>query len=333
MVSALHTLTASIDNGLQYLRSEQLAASYVQQSILEPLAAGITSLLPTIDARHVLPTTGEQSTTRCVHYTSLKTLLSWFPNDPDASPTPTLRLYDSVHLNDPDEGYYLVKVVREHAGYAWLELGERDPETAYLASFILPTSKNHATDNLVFWRMYGEGGQGLSVAFFVPTIRLRRVLYGHEQAQDTINTLTPIFDSVSDILSAVPPALHDATRASLVNCVLSSLKSILYLYKSHAYEYENECRCVVLASDLHSNSGSQAQFEYRQNSAGRHQLRHYSTLKDFSISQLLQSGSTVTIGPCVPHHNNIKHYLETMKKRRDTTVPEIEHSKIAYRQP
>ena len=48
-------------------------------------------------------------TRRFVHYTSLSTLVSMLKKSADGS-NDYLRMYDSAHFNDPDEGQYLVRI-------------------------------------------------------------------------------------------------------------------------------------------------------------------------------------------------------------------------------
>lgn len=77
---------------------------------------------------------------------------------------PCFRLYDSAHVNDPQEGRYFTHHVPEE--HKWLE--QFDTHRAYIGSFILPrTTTDDAGDNLVFWRTYGREGEGCSISLAI----------------------------------------------------------------------------------------------------------------------------------------------------------------------
>lgn len=100
--------------------------------------------------------------TTVVHYTSLTAMVSMSEAAANAHgkdpavvhPKPVFRLYDSVHLNDPDEGRYLLRQLAEH--YEWL--ADLPSRSAYIASFITPNDTG-AIDSLSFlaclWRRRG----------------------------------------------------------------------------------------------------------------------------------------------------------------------------------
>ena len=179
-----------------------------------------------------------------IHYTSIAALMSMLQdastlvsipqdasnkkkNQEDKKLKPSyLRLYDSVHLNDPDEGSYFSRNLNLPQKYNWLE--KKDVRHAYIASFILPNSKNDMSDNLIFWRTYGQEGEGCALSLSVPYSRLHEVRYGNKEVESTAETLIPILDLLDPLLE-----INDSLiKKILSEVVWESLERIRYLYKS-----------------------------------------------------------------------------------------------------
>ena len=311
-----------------YWPHSRLAALRIEQSILPLLHSALQDAVPEIESLHHLEPASDD-TTQCVHYTSIAALANILDNRRQAKPS-HLRLYDSIHLNDPGEGAYLPKQLAADKRFTWTGRRPDDaaphhsqsPESAYLTSFIMG---DDIKDNLVFWRTYGHEGLGCSLTCSVPTRCLRRVFYGADGASDTIAILAPILDTLTPIIRLTNRQVHRLLAAH----IWTSLKGILYLYKSSAYRYEQEARHLILRSHLEPD---EIRYEYRESVPGVPRIRHYVERQELEISNILPSGSIVTVGPSVPFPDNIRENLAAMAANADLHGrPELRASTISYR--
>ena len=236
------------------------------------------------------------------------------------------RLYDSVHLNDPDEGNYFVRNLNLPPKYNWL--GKKGVSHAYIASFVLPKKKKDMSDNLIFWQMYGQEGEGCSLSLPVPRSRLRRVRYGTAALKSTVEMLMRILDSLEPLLSIGKASLRESVREKLAETVWKSLERIRYLYKSGAYKHENECRFVVAESDIPDKD--KIFFEDQNLNDSPIRIKHYYEHEDLEIKTLLATGSSIRLGPRVPHAENVCYFLNTLRQRAGLAHQEIKISKIPY---
>ena len=235
-----------------------------------------------------------------------------------------LRLYDSVHLNDPDEGNYLIGSVLKK--FRWL----RNPEEshAYIASFVMPDAKKDMSNKLTFWRNYGDEGEGCSLSLPVPRSRLEKVLYGIPEAQQTAKILSPVLVSLNSLVRTAKGPLRKAVQGESARVVWSFLDRIRFLYKSSEYEYENECRFVVPESDIQDKDKIRFQYQDQNNSP---RIRHYYEDDALQINKLLVSGSSITLGPCVRYRKNVCFCLDQLKRNAGLSGTEIKCSTIPYR--
>ena len=105
---------------------------------------------------------------------------------------------------------------------------------------------------------------------------------------------------------------------------------IRYLYKSEAYEHENECRFVSTANEVQTD---EVCFEYSERGDGSPRIRHYIEPETLDIQKnLLISGSIITLGPTLPQKTNVRYYIEHSIKTilSGTTV---RCSNVPYRKP
>ena len=141
-----------------------------------------------------------------VHYTKLPTLIAILENQSKAKEVDQakadytdqveaqesyLRMYDTFHLNDPEEGQLLIRHLSQRDREGWFALN--DISHAYVASFIIPDDRKNQErgdqDNLKYWLAYGQRGRGCSIRFPVSSNRFRRVVYGRQCAKRTVRTL------------------------------------------------------------------------------------------------------------------------------------------------
>ena len=330
MQSYLHRLIQEVDYGEDYWRAANLVKPYIEQTILPLLQGALDHILPAIKRRHEVHPDRPDKRVASVHYTTIGVLMQMLQCQRRATPG-TLRLYDSMHLNDPDEGNYLPQIISAELQFAWLadrrehlhqdEIDGPANEIAYMASFV---AGDAASDNLVFWRTYGREGKGCSMVCSITATYLQQILYG-DNVKQTIELLRPVLASLTPIVTANDESIHDMLR----DTVWSSLRSILYLYKSKAYDYENERRYVLPSSKV---VPADIYYEHQDTPCGMPKIRHYLERPDLSINDLLPSGSIITIGPCVPQPTHVRRLLSTIARRALKGQPEIRLSEIFYRQ-
>jgi len=242
-----------------------------------------------------------------------------------------LRLYDTVHFNDPDEGNFFVRNLPDK--YNWLrreaeEITRERQECAYVASFILPREDKDMSDNLVFWREYGKQGEGCSLLLSASGSSFRKVVYGSDSVKQTLKTLDPFLEMLSCFVDRF--VKHDRTRhlgKEIARAVWESLEKVRYLYKSSAYEYEEECRFITTSSEIDQQKISFVEYTDRSYI----DIRHYYNHPTLEIPRLLATDSVITLGPCVPYRENIQHCLEVLLDRAELTYTEVCCSGIRYR--
>ena len=338
----LEKLKVAVNSGREFWeKSGTLPLGYVTDIVYSPLEDTLKHLL--IEKRHKV---GESKNKIVIHYTNIDALVSMLQNtsnnvsnkdqegDKNSEPMPDdenfyLRLYDSVYLNDPDEGNYFNRNLNLPPKYNWIK--EKDVRHAYVTSFILPDNvpdrENDMSDDLIFWRTYGQEGEGCSLSLYVPCSRLQKVLYGPEEVKSTAEALMPILDLLDPLLEIDDSSI----REQLAETVWEALERIRYLYKSKAYRYEQECRFVLLESDIDKNK---IRFEYQDRNNSPARIRHYYEHEALQVKNILGSGSSITFGPSIPidYHDNLRYCMEELKRRIGSPfAPEIKFSDITYR--
>ena len=322
----IEALKREIDTNEKAWKSPNLVHTYVKRMIIPLLEKALEHELPKIKQRHRVLPHNKDGTLSAVHYTSIGVLMQLLQKQNEF-----LRLYDSMHLNDPDEGNYLFRRISYDDRFRWLEgnpkfamlngLDESFETLAYLTSFVVG---ENAQDNLVLWRTYGHEGKGCSIACKVESKYLERVIYG-DDADETVSLLRPILEELTRIADASEEATHGVIREAL----RSSLRDVRYLYKSAAYDYEREHRYVL--SDIDSLSEA-IRYEYQDEPFGMPKIRHYLEREEFLFKDLIPSGSVITIGPSVAYPNQIRKRLSAITRLGLGGQPEFRISEIAYRQ-
>lgn len=261
-----------------------------------------------------------------VHYTSVDTVIKMF-RDYSENKASYLRLYDTFHFNDPDEGRYL-KLERS-------DLRKTTSPCAYATSFIVPRDAKRiedVRDSLVFWRTYGREGTGCSLAIKIPAHRLYQVKYGETEASTAVDDVASIERKIMDALSPmmdlgesgpkeqdIPALLMEATAVAM----REEAEAVLYLHKSKTYNYENEARVVKTVRSIKEERKRDIAFDYK--------TRHYYEDDDLSVENLLVTGSIITLGPCVSFKENMAYYLEHLKEKSGLIGPEVRQSEVSYR--
>ena len=151
---ALEKLKVGVEGGQEYMAgSETLALTYITEIVYSALQDVLKSL---IEKRHKVVEAKNERENSVIHYTSIDALVSILqgaskkeqermekeredkkpePESTISYKKPSWRLYDSAHLNDPDEGNYFTRNLKLPKKYKWV--GKIDVRRAYVASFIL----------------------------------------------------------------------------------------------------------------------------------------------------------------------------------------------------
>ena len=331
----------------EYLAKDpKLGMEYVTDHVVPALEGVLKDLCPKIEKRHSIDRLEEG----VIHYTSINTLVSMLQqaakNKQNAAKdeqessnaakdeqesskgeqNASLRLYDSVQLNDPDEGKYFYRNLNLPKKHTWL--GENKESHAYIASFILPDSKRDMSNNLIFWPTYGKEGEGCSLKLDIPICRLRKVLYGANHVKNTGKLLLPVLNSLEPLVGIRKQSIKEV-QEKLAEVIWRYLEKIRYLYKSEAYDHEHECRFIV--PELDANKDKICFEPKEQNNYP--DVRHYYEHEDLKVENILTTDSLIMIGPCVPYPYNTIYYLKSLLNKAGLLGPKIKTSEIPYRKP
>ena len=329
--TAMNKLDQLMSDANAYLpgKNDELALAYLTENVRHTFCHQIKALCHKIDR---LPSHSIGSKSggihTVIHYTSIDVLVSMLERAAQGE-SAWLRLYDSVHLNDPDEGNYLARTLPPE--HAWL--APRIGDCAYLSSFIFPENGGNMADDLVFWRGYGLEGQGCSLSLKVQTDKLRKVNYGRLGVVSAHEILEPALQSLAILKHK---NLSRNVKCKLRYFLWDSLKEVSYLYKDQAYAYENECRFVL--SDPPGSSGYDVHFEYETDRRKPPRIRHYCNDNALEIREILTSGSSITLGPCVPYREDVRFCIKALMEKANSLksntkllAPDIKFSEISYR--
>ena len=308
-------------------RGEVLDAGYITNLILPALDAAMEHVYPEIEERHRIPSETDEATMQVTHYTSLAAA-TFMLRALATGKKPSLRLYDSSHCNDPDEGNYLVRELSSDAGHRWVAKGSATGH-AYITSFVNHEGQGDMSDDLVFWRTYGKDGSGCSLTVNAPQQLLRKVLYGSACVEATRGTLAPLFKAVT------PFALANEDFANQISgTIWRRLEGVRYLYKDEAYHHEREIRVAIPAQSQHVEPDS-VRFEPYDVDGSPLRVRHYLEIGSLALKNLLTSGSRILLGPSVKDKYSVRLYLENLKHQALAKDPRlydfrIDESKIHY---
>ena len=293
-----------------------------------------------------------QDTKYLVHYTSVDTLFSLLscpadPHDTFALSLPHsknrppsdpryLRLYDTYNFTDPNEGHFFVH--REHQAHRfsethsdlWALLQRRTQLPAYVTSF-RGLSRLEDADSLLFWRTYGKEARGCAIVFpvsFLADCTPLRVQYGSKAVIATLDHLAAVFDSLDAMPTLRRHHLLYRGHDPLPKYVSSSLSPIPYLHKTCDYAFEDEIRIAVPFEDLHPDI-LYCHRTYDNTVTSR--LRHFATVPDLHIHNILRTGSRIILGPAVPSRTNLRFVLKERLANQQLVETKICFSKKAYR--
>ncbi len=295
----------------------------VSQLVVPALDRAVQPLALEIEGRHMVDSDIEGTTSRATHYTSLEVVLRMLSKE-TSDGNSSVQLYDSLHSNDPEEGEFLVNSLSSTPEHRWLAEGSSGGH-AYIASFIVDEKERDLSNELVFWRTYGNNGAGCSLTMVVKNRLLRRVFYEEEQVAVTREQLSPVLDVVQPLAQR-----YESLRKEMSNTIWRRLEPIRFLYKNSAYKFEKECR-VVLTTDSPGYDHSRVRFEPRENGGAPSRVRHFYEMDKLALKSTMTSGSKLVLGPCVPDQYSVKLYLEHLQRQAGINDFPIQASDIPYR--
>ena len=340
-------MTRYIEQAINYDRSSKLRSA--EDCIREGIAAVIAGIAKELHC------TGSSPISHLVHYTGTDVVFGMLD---DGDKQGGLRLYDTVHASDPEEGRFLLRHwpdLDDERPWMWQEGTNEDsdgdrslklkeqieqglyPGHAYVLSFVPSTSDKRKNDKIVFWREYGREGAGFSLS--IPKDRLfeaekcplvpYRVRYGTQNVEELAERLNErLFEPIEKRLRGV-----DGIRNTLFEVaqqkVREELQLFRYLYKDCAYEHEEEYRLVIL--EPRGKTCSKPTYERRTNTRGETIFRHYMTHESLYSKQILGLKSQVILGPTVPHPENVKKTIEELLCRKSISGTTVTFSEIRYR--
>ena len=303
---------------------------YLNGVILPELEKVMEHVATEILARHLIPTETETATLRVTHYTSLAAVTSMLRGLANGQGA-TLRLYDSSHCNDPDEGNHLVRQLSSNGSHRWLEQ-RSGVGHAYITSFVFASDDDepNMSDDLVFWRTYGRDGKGCSLTVDVRRQLLRKVLYKPADVEAVRITLLPILDVVTPLAQAD----EDCAKA-ISGTIWKRLAGVRYLYKDEAYHHEQEYR-VAMPGDSPDIRLDGVRFETYEEGGSIVAVRHYCEIADLGLRKLLASNSKLILGPSVDDRYSVRLYFEDLRRDARVNDPGLHHfpiqeSQIRYR--
>ena len=258
---------------------------------------------------------------RLVHYTTWKNALDMFSAN---HKNPVLRMYNYEQSNDPDEGQIRPpewEEVEQEANWLneflkgdirWAE-DMKFRGSTYGCSF--SSGPPGVEDDLTYWRLYGNDGQGCSLTIspthgtLVYKVRYRERNFdarpedAKKEDEQVAERLKRLFQAGKETVDCAP----DSHRNKVGKTVAEGLRRVIYAYyhliKNIAYAGEKEWRMIAVMP-----KPSEVQYDI----ASENLVKRY--VEGPAFSQLLSSASAVTIGPAVLNPGAARAYFEHLAK-------------------
>lgn len=262
-----------------------------------------------------------------------------------------LRLYSPERSNDPQEGRYIKDEAQELAKkkgcdptirslihLIWPPVNRTGLVTqehhnqAFLASFIRPTDNDpHRTaDRLPFWRAYGHDGHGCAITTTLDHPRLFEVKYGAEQVRKFVDQMMDAVSPIAQLLIGDPtPEPERSSRLSdiISRNFLERSQGLHYLFKSSAYDYENECRVIILpGNEIHRHTEFVGPARGGVTTQYTEDI-HLSTDREMG---LFRSGSRITLGPRVRNPAATARYINYLLEQSPIDGCRVCTSQVQY---
>ena len=276
-----------------------------------------------------------------VHYTAWNSALDMF--DAEQNP-PVLRMYNYEQSNDPDEGQIRPPEWEEIEKSAnWLDefLKADDSRwtedmkfggSTYGCSF--SSGPSGVEDDLTYWRLYGNDGQGCSLKISVPyaeniyKVRYRskdfndRTPFDKEEDEQVADRLRELFQVGKETVDRAPEIYRGIVGETVAEGLLRVLYGYYHLIKHMAYAGEDEWRMIAVLP---------RQDRVRYDTTSENLVKRY--IEGPPLSQLLSSASALTVGPTVLNGGAARAYLEHLvREKHRIPYVAVQTSDKTYRQ-
>lgn len=285
-------------------------------------------------AEHGSAITSKPSSLHLAHYTSLDALFSMLH-----SPENGLRLSDSSAMSDPEEGRAtrdarLVHKLLEDCGPdSWIS---RRYSSAYLCCFVgvrrAQGQELDAGDDLLFWRLYGNEGRGVSITLpphvselLAESSMVQRVIYTDEP--DMNYDIAAVSKLLEDLDCLRKRAIESGAWPDLCKAVLPKCDLLLgkrFLLKRSHYKMEREYRAVAFDTEEHGtclDRGWHVQLG---------QVRKFVQYKDLSCRSILTTNGQITVGSNVPKAQCAVNIIRQMLKDSQG-IPDVVAVRVSER--
>ena len=276
-----------------------------------------------------------------VHYTSWERALAILEED-----GPVLRMYNYERSNDPQEGSLWRRTFeRLKDETAWLDeyLPEHEKtlkRTGRSAGSTFGCSFSSdvvgVDDNLTFWRLYGNDGEGCSFKVTgrllkgsntrIYKVRYLNEDYSNADSEDERGDVRLAFRLENLIKQSrdVAARAREINREDVATAIASGVRKVLggyhHLAKSKYFEDEREWRMIEV--DPHHDS-----VDYEVNDDGV--VSRY--ILGLDLKKVLATGSSITIGPQVQNAGAARAYVEHLVRRKEMWGTDVKISKQNYR--
>lgn len=279
----------------------------------------------------------EQSYMALVHYTSWQELLQMLQVNDGQS---MFRMYNYEMVNDPQEGGIGPAEWRDIEGEVEDLLQKYAPDGkeerarrggAYGCSFSTSIENvDGIEDDLMFWRLYGDNGKGVSLKLGAIPKEMYRVRYREykgqgigtteEEDRDVTKRMCQLLDAGKKTIDKAPDRWKAETGRSIAWALAQVLDGYLYLVKNKAYEHEQEWRAIKIWPNSES-----VKYEIDQDGI----VRRY--VNWCEMKELFGSASVITLGPKVPNGGAARAYIEKLARTRGMEHTTVRISKRNYR--
>lgn len=282
-----------------------------------------------------------------VHYTTWKRALEMLKEDQKSNEnkkSPVLRMYNYERSNDPNEGKIKPpewEDVEKDARASWIDdvLKSRSywvedmihGWSTYGCSF--SSGPPGVEDDLTYWRLYGDDGQGCSLKISPPNEQIYRVRYrdkdfskrtkaDKQEDEQIAKRLKNIFDIGSKAVKEAPEEYKSIVGITVAEGLLRIIYGYYHLIKHIAYAGEKEWRMIRVMPKPE---------DIRYDVTSENVVKRYA--EGPALEQLLSTNSAITIGPTVPNRGAARAYLEHLaKKNHKIQYVSVKNSNQTYRQ-
>ena len=260
---------------------------------------------------------------------------------------PILRMYNYEQSNDPDEGRIKPpewKKIEKEAGYfdkfmeddgRWIKdmtLGWGTYGCSFSSG--LSDTGDDLEDDMTYWRLYGNNGQGCSLKISNPlNEHIYRVRYrdkdfskrsdkDKEEDEQVSQRLRNLLEICKEITEEVPERHKYFVGKTVAEGLFRIIHSYYHLIKDVAYKGEKEWRMIRVMPRPDA---------IRFDTSSGNIIKRY--VEGPPLSQLLSSASAITVGPTVPNRGAARAYLEYLAKEvHNIPYVNVKNSSQNYRQ-